>query len=104
MSCCDDSDDIKVGIIDINNKIAKLILERQEKIISYEAKMKQYKFYFYSEYRDLYMIRALEETYDTIEFKLIKPIFESIIKNSAHHYNLLNYKATENSNKKEVLL
>jgi hypothetical protein len=104
MSCCDGSNGIKAEIIEINNKIATLILERQEKITLYEVAMKQYKFYFYSEYRDLYMIQSLEKTYDTTDFKLIKPIFESIIKNSAHHRNLLNYKSNETIIKKDNLL
>ena len=91
MSCCDRSEDIKDNIIELNNKIANLILERQKQITLYEALMSKYKFYFYSEYRDLCMIQLLEKTYDTTDFKLIKPIFESIIKNSAYHHNLLNY-------------
>lgn len=103
MSCCDRANLIKTDILDLNKQIAELILERQKKVDKYEDIISDNKFYFYSEYRAFYMIKALEEIYNETDFKLIKPIFESIIKNSAHHRNLLNYKLKENSTKNDSL-
>jgi hypothetical protein len=102
MSCCDRANLIKTDILNLNMQIAELILKRQKKVDKYEATISDTKFYFYSEYRDFYMIKALEEIYETNDLKLIKPIFESIIKNSAYHRNFVN-KLKENSTKNDNL-
>tara|TARA_B110000027_G_C15980709_1_gene238586 strand:+ start:378 stop:665 length:288 start_codon:yes stop_codon:yes gene_type:complete len=95
MSCCDGADKIKTIIIELNTQIADLILERQKIVEKHELIRDQYKYFIYTPYRDFYMIQELQTKYNETELKLLKPIFESLIRDSYNHYKLLNPKSIE---------
>lgn len=95
MSCCDRMDIIKTKIIKINTQISDLILERQQIFEHYESLRCQYKYYIYTPYRDFYMIQELQEKYNEKDLRLLKPVFESIIRYSYKQYKLFNHDSIE---------
>lgn len=88
MSCCDENDNIKTKIIELNYQIANLILERQQFYNKYEKIRDNYKYYIYSSYSDFYMIQELQKKYNKNELALLKPIFDTLIKYSHIYYKL----------------